>query len=61
MGRPNKKISVFQVTYLKILCREALKIYFISFSGKRSYFMHFERHLSLIKMVLLSTRNICFG
>ena len=41
--RPNKKISVFRVTGLKIL---AHIFFFIFFSGKKYNFVHFERHFA---------------
>ena len=43
--RPNKKISVFRVTGLKILGRVGTHIFFIIFfSGNKNNFMHLERH-----------------
>ena len=46
--KPNKKISVFQVTGLKNLGRHVfLLIFFLMFfSGKKYNFMHFERHFA---------------
>ena len=45
--RPNKKISVFRITGLKILGRVGTHILFnYLFSGK-SNFMHFERHFAV--------------
>ena len=45
--RPNKKISVFQVTRLKILGSVSTHIFVILFYAKNIYnFMHFERHLA---------------
>ena len=42
--RPNKEISVFRVTGLKILGRVGIHIFLNSFfSGKKYNFMHFER------------------
>ena len=44
---PNKKISVFRVTGLKILGRVGTHILLIFFiSGKKYNFMHFERHFA---------------
>ena len=45
--RPNKKISVFRVTGLKILSKVSTHFfhYFFSF-WKEYYFMHFERHFA---------------
>ena len=43
--RPNKKISVFRVTGLKILGRVGTHIFFnYFFFWKKNNFMHFERH-----------------
>ena len=45
--RPNKKISVFWVTGLKMLGRVLSRhtyFFFFFFSGKKYDFMHFERH-----------------
>ena len=49
--RPNKKISVFQVTGLKILGRADIHTFFKSFflSRKKYNFMHFERHIAFQK------------
>ena len=46
--RPNKKMSVFRVTGLKILGRVCTHIFFliIFFLEKKYNFMHFERHLA---------------
>ena len=41
--RPNIKISVFQITSLKILGRVGTHIFFFFFMEKCN-FMHFERH-----------------
>ena len=41
--RPNKKISVFRVTDLKILGRVGTHNFF---SGKKYNFMRFERHFA---------------
>ena len=43
--RPYKKISMFQVTGLKILGRVGTHILCI-FSGKKYNFIHFERHFT---------------
>ena len=45
--RPNKKISEFRVTGVKILGRVGTNIFFYHlFSGKKYKFMHFERHFA---------------
>ena len=45
--RPNKKISVFWVTGLKILGRVGTHIFFNHFLFWKKYnFMHFERHFA---------------
>ena len=41
--RPNKKISVFWVTGLKIL---HILFLLLLFFGKKNNFMHFERHFA---------------
>ena len=47
MSRPNKKISVFPVTGLNILEREAhIFKKKKKNSGKKYNFMHFERHFA---------------
>ena len=46
-NRPNKKISVFRVTGLKILDRLGTHIVFYSFFLEKIFnFMHFERHFA---------------
>ena len=40
--RPNKKISMFRVTGLKILGRVGTHFFNYFFSGKMYYFLHFE-------------------
>ena len=45
--RPNKKISVFRVTGLKILGRvDTHKILLIFFLEKKYNLMHFEKHIA---------------
>ena len=44
---PNKNISVFRVTGLKIVVRVGTHIFLIIFFWKKIYnFMHFERHVA---------------
>ena len=49
--RPNKKISVFRVTGLKILGRVGTDNLNYLFSGKKYNFMHFERQNCLSKCI----------
>ena len=44
--KPNKKISVFQVTGLKFLGRVGTHVFLVFFSWKKYNFMHFERHFA---------------
>ena len=44
--RPNKKISLFRVTGLKILGRVGTHICLIFFFWKKYNFMYFERHFA---------------
>ena len=44
--RPNKKISVFRVTGLKIVGGVSTDFNFIFFFLKKYKFMHFERHFA---------------
>ena len=44
---PNKKISVFRVTGLKIIGRVGTHIFFFNLKPeKKIFFMHFERHFA---------------
>ena len=44
--RPNKNVSVFRVTGLKMLGRVGSHIFFYFFSEKKNNFMHFERRVT---------------
>ena len=51
--RPNKKISVFRVTGLKILGSVGTHIYFFFLEF---FFMHFERHFTCTSSIMVMSQ-----